>query len=382
MAAVLILGASARRIAPSRPSLHPRRKRPMNAPLPASPPSRDDGPILLFFREPERDRLLPYDRYVKRVLRPLYHSLHKRQKTTGFAVSFRLLRTALERAGYEVRVNDHAYARAHPDHPVGLVGFPVLLDGWVLPNPALLGPSLHDHPLLAPDLMKDPRYRKHLVLADWTHDMYAPTYGADNLVSWFAGIDLDEWPDARGARKDFDVLLYDKIRWDRYVLEPRFLAKLRARLESRGLRVAELRYKHHDHATYRDLLARSRSMVFVCEHETQGIAYQEAMAMNVPVLAWDFGIWADPLWKLFSTTPIPASSVPFFSAACGERFRLLADFDEALDRFLARLDGYEPRAFVAESLSMARSAEIYANAYFGLTAGAARAESTVARRAG
>ena len=35
-------------------------------------------------------------------------------------------------------------------------------------------------------------------------------------------------------------------------------------------------------------------MIFLVEHETQGIAYQEAMACDVPILAWDQGNWLDP----------------------------------------------------------------------------------------
>src|SRR5215467_3817956 len=83
-------------------------------------------------------------------------------------------------------------------------------------------------------------------------------------------------------------------------------------LARHGLRTHVIRYKYHDHKTYRRLLARSRAMIFVCEHETQGLAYQEALASNVPVLAWDNGYWLDPLWKQVGNAMIPASSVPFF----------------------------------------------------------------------
>jgi hypothetical protein len=321
--------------------------------------------ILLFFHEPVKDKFLPYDRHLKQLLKPIYNRLHTRQKITGFGVSFQLLVKALNRAGYEVRVNDRDYALVHPRHPVGLVGFPSLLDGWDLPNPALLGPSLYDRPMLKADLMKDVRYRKHLVLSDWMRDMFYPVYG-DACVSWYAGIDLDEWPDTRGNEKDIDILLYDKVRWDRYVLEPSFLQPIRDILARRGLKVAELRYKYHDHKTYCDLLKRSKAMVFLCEHETQGLAYQEALAMNVPILAWDFGMWADPLWKLFSIQPIPASSVPFFSPECGERFRTLQDFGEALTNLLDQLDSYSPRNFIAEHLLLENSARIYVQAYFSL----------------
>ena len=38
-------------------------------------------------------------------------------------------------------------------------------------------------------------------------------------------------------------------------------------------------------------------MIFLCEHETQGIAYQQALSRNVPILAWDRGgDWQDPTY--------------------------------------------------------------------------------------
>ena len=322
--------------------------------------------VLLFFKQYEQDTYVRHDRYLKRVLRPVYNRMHSRQKKTGFAVSFELLQRALRLAGYNVRVNDYAFARRRPTHPVGLVGFPHLLEDWDLPNPALLGPSLYDHPGLAPDLMNDPRFRNYLVLADWVRDMFSPVYG-DACVSWFAGIDTDAWPDYRSSEKDIDVLIYDKLYWNRHVMGPRFLLPIQRRLEARGLNIETVRYKFYDQKSYRDLLRRSKAMVFLCEHETQGIAYQEALACNVPVLAWDFGVWADPQWKLFSRTLVPASSVPFFSEECGERFQMLDDFDAALDRFLEKKDRYEPRRYVETRLSMQRSAEIYAGHYFALS---------------
>ena len=327
-----------------------------------------DRSILLFYAVEERDKFVRNDRHLERFLRPFYDRVTGKRGLTGFDVSFRLLVAALRSRGHEVRVNDNAYARAHPAHSVGLVGTTYLLREWLLPNPALLVPSLFDHPGLARCLMDDPRFRRHIVLADWFRAMFEPVYGARSCVSWFAGIDTDAWPDTRGRTKEVDVLLYDKIRWDRHAQVPCLLNPIRAELRRRDLRVEELRYGRHDHAAYRSALERSRAMVFVCEHETQGLAYQEALASNVPVLVWDFGMWTDPLWKVFSDAPIPASSVPFFSSACGDTFRPAADFPLALDPLTAALDRYEPRAYVRENPPFERSARIYADACFGLAA--------------
>jgi glycosyltransferase involved in cell wall biosynthesis len=41
-------------------------------------------------------------------------------------------------------------------------------------------------------------------------------------------------------------------------------------------------------------------MVFLCEHETQGFAYQQALSCGVPIIAWDRGgLLQDP--KLLPT---------------------------------------------------------------------------------
>ncbi|SDR54548.1 Glycosyltransferase involved in cell wall bisynthesis [Rhizobiales bacterium GAS191] len=321
--------------------------------------------ILLFYKEFEQDKFFKNDRYLKRMLKPLYNLTHHRQKKTGFAVSFELLRRALQKHGWKVRVNDYALARKCPHHPVGLVGFPTLLEDWTLPNPALLGPSLYDHPMLAPRLMQDSRYRTYLVLAQWTYDMFHPHYG-DTCARWHAGIDTDEWIDTSSHAKDIDFLIYDKIRWNHDELALELLEPIREILRGRGLKVETVRYKYHDHLTYRRLLERSRAMVFLCEHETQGLAYQEALASNVPVLAWDNGYWLDPLWRQVSDTMIPASSVPFFSEDCGERFSDLAGFEPSLTRFLERMPLTRPRTYVLENLSMLQSAEIYARQYFSM----------------
>ena len=121
-----------------------------------------DNTILLFYRDYEKDTFFKNDRYLKRAIRPLYHALSRRQKVTGFLVWYRLLAQALRANGYTVLENDYRYARRHPDYPVGLVGYPSLLDGWTLPNPAVLGPALFDHPAQRPNLMDDPRFQSYI----------------------------------------------------------------------------------------------------------------------------------------------------------------------------------------------------------------------------
>lgn len=321
--------------------------------------------ILLFYKDFERDSWFKNDRYIKRVVRPIYNIVRKGAKVSGFFMWYQLLTTALRKSGYRVHLNDYNLARRNPDFPVGLVGYPHLLDDWALPNPAILGPSLFDHPKLAPNLFEDPRYRRYIVTCDWMYRMFQPYYG-DRCVQWYAGMDVDRWLDTKTLTKDNDILLYDKIRWNREVYEPTLVDTIINLIKDRGLSFQHLRYGQYDHNSYQEILRRSRSMIFLCEHETQGLAYQEALASNVPILAWDNGFWLDPRRPDFEPAPVPATSVPFFSPECGERFASHTDLPAAFDLFWSRLPSYTPREYIKQEVTFEGSAEIYAKHYFAL----------------
>jgi glycosyltransferase involved in cell wall biosynthesis len=321
-----------------------------------------DRTVLLFYEDVEHDTLVPNDRYLRRAARRLYHAVTHGQRVSGFEVAFHALVRALELVGCRVVINNPALARRHPTHPIGIAGYPHVLDRWTLPNPAVLGPGLYDHPAQAPQLMRDPRFRSYLVPCEWMAAMFAPYY-PERCRLWFGGIDVAQWPDALDTPKDIDLIVYDKVRWARESFQETLIAPVESVLRARGLRTVWVRRGGYDHAEYRALLGRARGMVFLCESETQGLAYQEAMASGVPILAWDPEEWLDPERVRWTSEPVRASSVPFFSAECGERFRDAAAFEGALDRFLARIPTYTPRSYVEETLSLERSAELYLAAY-------------------
>lgn len=103
-------------------------------------------------------------------------------------------------------------------------------------------------------------------------------------------------------------------------------------------------------------------MIFVCEHETQGLAYQEALSSNVPVLAWDEGEMVDPMLQPYMTDALDISSVPYFNEKCGMKFKI-ANFEKVCDSFWQNLSVFEPRDYVKTHLSLELSAKQYLEAY-------------------
>ena len=126
-----------------------------------------------------------------------------------------------------------------------------------------------------------------------------------------------------------------------------------------NLRVRELRYGHYAPEEFRAALHTAQAMVFVCEHETQGIAYQEALASGVPLLAWDHaGEWLDPNYHPHRIRYGPISSVPYFDGRCGLKFRDAAEFTALLPVFQSQVKrgGFAPRDYILENLTLEKCA--------------------------
>ena len=109
------------------------------------------------------------------------------------------------------------------------------------------------------------------------------------------------------------------------------------------------------------MLRRCRALLYLSENETQGFAYNEALSMNVPILAWNFGRWCDPNRFSYGLENVPATSIPYWDQRCGVDFQSAEQLPERLGLFLEKLNSgqFEPREYVLENLSLVRGAQNY-----------------------
>jgi glycosyltransferase involved in cell wall biosynthesis len=321
-------------------------------------------PLALYYQEPDPDRWFRFDRYPRRVIRRIVRGAHR---PGGQMRVFLNLCAGLDRLGTQYRINDFRYARRNPAMPVGIVGKPHLLYEHAWRNPILLGASVMSHPLADPGMLERFPIRRVLVQGEWMRAMCEPMWG-DKVRSCPVGIDTERWAPQPGAAADFDVLVYDKVRWEHARYEAELIGPVVERLRARGLRVATIRYGHYREEEFEALVRRCRSMVFLCEHETQGFAYQQVLSCGVPVLAWDRGgYWQDPEYYPERVKFAPVSSVPNWDGRCGERFLGPEDFEQALERFWPGVEAsrYAPREFVLENLTLERCAKDYLGQWAG-----------------
>lgn len=298
---------------------------------------------------------------VRCAVRALYRRAKGKQVNTGFYVAFVALCDGLHQLGCDVRINDFETARANPGYPIGLAGYPDVLTRVDLPNPVIFGPGDPGFPDTAGAWAKQDKVKFVIQPSDWFVDYYRP-YCGDKMLRCPVGIDVGQIADASASEKTIDVLIYDKIRWHQDTLVPAVRGRLIDKLEANGLTYRVLEYGKHTQEKFFSDLDRSRSMAFLCEHETQGLACEEAMAMNVPIFAWEEERLVDPRQIPFETPGLKVSSVPYFDETCGVTFKV-DDMENAFDRFWSNISSYAPRKYIAANLSPESTALVFLEAY-------------------
>jgi hypothetical protein len=312
----------------------------------------------LFYEEPDGDRWLPLDRYPRRVARRL---LRGAPQPGGQKRIFLNLCAGLDRLGARYRVNDYGYAKKNPRDLACIIGKPFVLDEVKWRNPILFGAAIYSHPLDDPHLLQRLPIQKVLVPGGWMKAMCKPYWG-DAVEAWPVGIDTDLWRPANTGRKTTDVLLYDKVRWEHAHYDAALIDPIRAALRAQGRSIREIRYGFYREQDFHAALAECRTMIFLCEHETQGIAYQQALSCSVPILAWDRrGYWQDPSYYPDKVKFAPVTSVPYWDDRCGGTFEQADEFASRWDRFWEdyRAGQFRPRDYILETLTLERSARHY-----------------------
>jgi glycosyltransferase involved in cell wall biosynthesis len=323
------------------------------------------SPLNLFYQEPEPDRWVPYDRYPRKAFRELLYAAGiRRRRPSGQRMVYQNLKKGLDRAGIPYRDNDFQYIRRHPDELMCIVGKPHLLFEYDWPNPIVFGASIFDHPVVCPDFWEQyPNVQKLLVPGPWIYDMFTKHYPEEKVAIWPVGIDVDEWkPTCSQADKPDRILLYDKILWEKEQRRSSLFDPVRRFLERKGLEIEILRYGDYFPEDLKSALQRCRAAIYFCEHETQGIAYQQMLSSGVPIFAWDRGgYWQDPNFFPDRVLYKPVSSVPYWDDRCGMKFKTVDDFQEHFSDFWARVQAraFSPRSFIAENLSLETCARSY-----------------------
>lgn len=311
--------------------------------------------LCLYYLKPEpSNRWFKGDYKIRKIIRYLIRGT---ERPSSLEMVFLHLCEGLKRLNVDFTVN-LPFERLSPTDVVIILGQgKYCLKNYTKPNPIIAGIGLMTHPNDWPTIFKEYSIKAYLQHSKWTSNIYNRWFGENTCKIWQAGINTDFWSPIKNSKKH--ILIYEKFLWDKEQNQNSLTKPIIRLLQSKNIKYQIIRYGEYKSNNYKKLLEDSSAMIFLCEHESQGLAYQEAMAMNVPIFAWEQGLWLDPnrfTWG--EQKPIPATSVPFFDERCGMKFKNLQEFQDNFETFYTQVQEckFSPRSYVLEYLTLEKSA--------------------------
>jgi hypothetical protein len=228
----------------------------------------------------------------------------------------------------------------------------------------VVGPNLCDTPNRLP---KFNHARTMIILpSKWYVDLWRELgFTYNPLISWPVGIDTDEYFPSAKAKRDKKVLVYHKRRKLaelNQIIDVLFELHLPFRL---------IYYGGYTEEDYKELLRETSFIIWHDGSETQGIAMQEAMACDIPILVCDITKLSDSIDGNFPENGMdfPATACPYFDQTCGLRINDLSQLKESLQFMLDCMNNFNPRNFIIDNLSLEGQATSFIRLweYWGLS---------------
>lgn len=153
----------------------------------------------------------------------------------------------------------------------------------------------------------------------------------------------------KNEEKNIDCLIYFKNR------NPETLKKVKELLDQKNLKYKVVSYGSYLEEDYINLLHKSKFMISVDAHESQGFALEEAMSCNIPLVVFDietaYDVYNYTYFDKYKPLELKATSVPYWSEECGLKTTKISDISGMIDQMLNTYQTFKPRQFILEKLS-------------------------------
>jgi hypothetical protein len=192
------------------------------------------------------------------------------------------------------------------------------------------------------------------ILSPWIRNLYLE-FVNDFIIPMkelpFA-VDTNHFKPINNIDKEFDCIVYVKRRSNELVNNTIML------LDQKGLQYKIFKYGSYNEQDYMNTLHRSKFMITLDAHESQGFALGEAMSSGVPLLVMDAQSMYDEMdngitaaYEYLRPKKLAATSVPYWSDECGIKITEQIELSTAIDRMMTTYKDFTPRDYIVRTLS-------------------------------
>ncbi len=230
--------------------------------------------------------------------------------------------------------------------------------------------------IVGPNISFKEKYEDIVLLqpSEWSKNFCTTyKYSSGPVDVWPTGIDTDLFFPKTDDILKTHVLVYFKERYEHE------LESVENLLKEKNITYTLIRYGSYKEDDYKDVLHAATYGIWIGRQESQGIALQEALSCDVPLLVWDvssIGHW-NPInrkQKNFFTDEEmnfeEATSAPYFSSECGILVTSESELSTAVETMEKEYAKFNPRTYILENLSLKNQALAFLSLFekhYGLT---------------
>jgi hypothetical protein len=205
----------------------------------------------------------------------------------------------------------------------------------------LLGPNIAVLPIDNKYLLEHGNYLKCLVPSEWVKNKYSRWIPENKISVWPVGIDTNKFINfCDTENKEYDFLVYFKRR---NIDDLLFIRNFLTDMNKSFITVEYGSYTDEDLI---NLISKCRYGFIIDGCESQGLAIQEMLSCDLPLIVWDKKYWEDR----GDDYKILATSIPYFDENCGVYFFNKDEIDDKFSFFLQKK--YSPRKYIENNLSI------------------------------
>lgn len=246
-----------------------------------------------------------------------------------------------------------------------------LIEAGFLNKPVILGPNIaelpNELPFLRKKLHKDSIYLhpSEWPIKIWHYEGYDETV----IRSWPVGIDTEKFAKVDRTNKN-KVLIYFKQR------QKKLLEIAKKIIEEMNLEYSIIEYGKYSEQEYMIALDEAKFGIWIGCSESQGIALQEAMATNLPLIIINsstlFANKIKPKRNRFKKQTfkklkfLKTTSAPYFDKKCGIIINSTSELKKSIIKLNSEYVDYNPREYILKNLTLEQSAIKFINFYKGM----------------
>jgi len=266
----------------------------------------------------------------------------------------------------------HTYDSAPPDLNYDIIWAPM---EWINPDryptsKIIFGPHFWVFPHL-----QDPLYTQakpehalrciYLCLSDWNSKVFDEFIDASKrIIPHVAipfGLNIDVQP--KTGEYEYDCILYYKAR------HPSLLDYCTNVVIEKGLRYKIYRYGSYTRDEYIRTLQKTKFVIWIGSHESQGFGLEECLATNTPIYLYDVKSMKDEyvdgryIYEPYSEQLL-ATSAPYWNDQCGMKVYSNEEFVNRFSEFTDKISIYTPAEYVQSTLMDKICFERFLNALY------------------